>query len=139
MKKFMRGLCAAMAASMVLTGCGNSVCEDFVDAFVNISEKGQACGDDFGTITDSERDEAIDECKEEETFDDCSSDDRKAIADFRECTSDMPTCNANDPEAFQAAYLGCLFSLSAAVSDECFPTTSESIRRKIASMTTSHY
>lgn len=139
MKKFVRVLSVAMAASMVLTGCGNSACEDFVDAFVEITEKGEACGDDTGTITDSERDEAIEECKEEETFENCSSDDRKAISDFRECVSDMPTCSASNPEPFQTAYLGCLFSLSSGLSEDCIPTTGESLQRKIARLTTSHY
>ncbi|QRK08885.1 hypothetical protein JQX13_01550 [Archangium violaceum] len=140
MKKLARVLCAAMAASMVLTGCGNSACEDFVDAFVELGEKGAACGDDYSSgITDANRDESVEQCEAEETFENCSSDDQAAIRDFAECVSDMPTCTTANEENFQVAFSGCIFTLASDVSDECFSTSGESIRRKVARMTTSHY
>ena len=134
MKRF---ACAVMLVSLALTGCGNSLCEDFADSFEKFDEKAKPC-DTSGEPSESITDEDIKQC--EKDLETCSSSDKDAIKDFIDCLNDVPTCNPSNQDPFAAATLACAFALSGKVSDSCAAVnTGASIGRQAASLLTSHY
>lgn len=105
MKKIMIGL-AAMA-SLTLTACGGSICDDLEDSSKSLADKGEACGltvDDGDEVTDAERDA----CKE--ATKDCTDDDKKQVDAFVDCLNDIKDCSdktAAEQQAFGLSVVAC--------------------------------
>lgn len=97
-------------AALVLTGCGNT-CDDLEDAFKEFDTKAAPCNDGSSTTFN------MNQCNN--NIDKCSSDDKKALADFADCIRDLPTCSSSTEDNFSAQLLGCALTLSGKISDTC--------------------
>jgi hypothetical protein len=103
-----------VVVSLALTGCGGSTCEDLDSAFDDIAKKGKPCGDassvDEGTFN-------MTTC--EANFDKCTDDEKDALADYANCLSGVDECKPSNPDAFDGAVLGCIFTAAGQISDTC--------------------
>jgi hypothetical protein len=98
-------------AAMALTGCGNT-CDDLDDAFDKALEKAKPCSDgSSGTGFN------MNQCNN--SLDNCSSEEKKALGDFADCLRDLPTCVPGSEDNFTNALFGCALTASGKVSDQC--------------------
>ncbi|HVG60229.1 MAG TPA: hypothetical protein VNA24_16850 [Hyalangium sp.] len=124
----MKRLVSAFAvASLVLTGCSGSICEDFKDVSEDISEKAKPCSDGTpGT------DEPFDVQQCEEDLAKCSEDDKKALEEYVDCLGDVETCEKGKEDVYGGAVLACAFAAAGKLSDACTSTVSQGIKRAAA-------
>lgn len=109
MKKLV-GVLAVVA--MALTGCGNT-CDELEDALSDFDKKAAPCGNEPSTFN-------MNQC--ENNVDKCSSEDKEALEKFADCLKDLPDCSTATEDNFNAAALGCAFSLAGSVSEQCLDT-----------------
>ncbi|RKH02208.1 hypothetical protein D7V97_28130 [Corallococcus sp. CA053C] len=109
MKKIMFGL-AAMA-SLTLTACGGSVCDDAKDAGSHLKSVYESCGIDASDIEFT--DEDLKSC--EESTKSCTDDDKEKLSAFTDCVSDISDC-ADKTQGEQTALLGKLVTCSGKIS-----------------------
>jgi hypothetical protein len=124
MKRLIR---AFAVISMVLMGCGGSVCEDFKNVSEELSEKSKPCSD--GTTG---TDEPFDVQQCEADFAKCSDDDKKALEEYIDCLGDVDTCVKGKEDIFGGAVLACAFAAAGKLSDACTSTVSQGIKRTAA-------
>jgi hypothetical protein len=121
----MKRLISAFAViSLVLTGCGGSVCEDFKNVSEELSEKAKPCSD--GTTG---TDEPFDVQQCEADLAKCSDDDKKALEEYVNCLSGVDTCEKGKEDVFGGAVLACAFDAASKLSDACTSTVSQGIKR----------
>lgn len=124
----MKRLISAFAViSLVLTGCGGSVCEDFKNVSEELSEKAKPCSD--GTTG---TDEPFDVQQCEADLAKCSDDDKKALEEYVNCLGDVDTCEKGKEDVFGGAVLACAFAAASKLSDACTSTVSQGIKRTAA-------
>jgi predicted small secreted protein len=124
----MKRLISAFAVlSLVLTGCGSSVCEDFKGVSEDLTEKSKPCSD--GTTG---TDEPFDVQQCEADFVKCTDDDKKALEEYIDCLGDVDTCVKGQEDIFGGAVLACAFAAAGKLSDACTSTVSQGIQRTAA-------
>ncbi|RKH08432.1 hypothetical protein D7Y13_37920 [Corallococcus praedator] len=116
MKKFLFGL-AAMA-SLSLTACGGSLCDDSQDVADDLFDKAEACG-----VTTTKPPEPTDAQKEacEESLDACSDSDKDKVGEWFSCLKDAEGCDDKtlaEQEAYNDRLEACTSKL-AGVSSAC--------------------
>ncbi|RKH31039.1 hypothetical protein [Corallococcus sicarius] len=109
MKKIMIGLAAL--ASLTLTACGGSVCDDLEDSANTLSDKAEKCGfeqPDNDEVTDADREAC------EESVKSCTDDDKTKIDSFVDCVNDIKECSDKttaEQNSFSASTLACYLKL----------------------------
>lgn len=124
----MKRLVSAFAVvSLVLTGCGGSICEDFKDVSEELTEKAKPCSD--GTTG---TDEPFDVQQCEADLAKCSEDEKKALEEYIDCLGDVDTCVKGQEDIFGSAVLACAFAAAGKLGDACTATVSQGIKRTAA-------
>jgi hypothetical protein len=103
MKQWMAGV---VAVSLMVVGCGSSECDQLGDADIVAVDNAEDCRgmideDFFVKTTESQREH----CKE--GIDECSDDEKQALADLADCLEDLSKCSASNPQAYVDAHNAC--------------------------------
>lgn len=106
MKNLMIGL-AAMA-SLTLTACGGSICDDAKDTGSHLKEVYESCGIEATDVELTDAD--IERC--EESLDSCTDDDKDKLSALTDCMAEIDDC-ADKTQAEQQALLGKLITCAA--------------------------
>ena len=108
MKKIMFGL-AAMA-SLTLTACGGSVCDDAKDSASHLKSVYESCGIDAADVELTDAD--VEAC--EKDVDSCTDADKDKLSELTDCLAEIDDC-ADKTQAEQQALLGKLITCSSKV------------------------
>ena len=117
-----RLVCVVATVSMMLAGCGGSVCEDVKDAFDSLGDKVGSCD----VEVDQSEAPSVEQC--EEALDGCSESDKENLGKFADCISDIPDCEAGEEDDFLGAAFACAIA-SGGISEQCQALGAESLRR----------
>jgi hypothetical protein len=122
-----RLLCAVAVASLAMTACSGSLCDQFDDSGKDLVDKVKNCPS-FKDITYTEPTEA--EKKQcEDSLKTCTDSDKESLNKFLDCINDLDKCEAASEQSFAAAFLACAAPLQS-VSDACGAVAGDALVRK---------
>jgi hypothetical protein len=109
--KWMMGLAAV--ATVALSGCFGTQCNNMLDATDKFIEKVRPCLQAGQTTTRFN----VSQC--ETSIDKCTSAELEAVGKYADCLRNLPNCTPGTVQAFDAALTACNASVSAQIGQNC--------------------